>query len=31
VKDQAIARYRKALEKTPDHQQAARRLQELAN
>jgi tetratricopeptide (TPR) repeat protein len=30
-KDQAISRYRKALEKTPDHQQAARRLQELSN
>jgi tetratricopeptide (TPR) repeat protein len=30
-KEQAIARYRKALEKTPDHQQAARRLAELSN
>lgn len=30
-KDLAIARYRKALEKTPDHQQAARRLAELSN
>lgn len=28
-KDQAIARYRKALEKAPNHQQAARRLQEI--
>jgi hypothetical protein len=28
-KDQAIARYRKALEKMPNHQQASRRLQEL--
>jgi tetratricopeptide (TPR) repeat protein len=28
-KDQAIARYRKALEKTPDHPQAGRRLQEV--
>lgn len=28
-KDQAIARYRKAIEKAPNHQQAARRLQEI--
>jgi tetratricopeptide (TPR) repeat protein len=30
-KEAAIARYRKALEKSPDHQPAARRLQDLGS